>query len=96
MSGFVGLVGVIVVRMPEWLELGLGIPLILAAFGFVVWRRGFGPEDRFVGGNGVPVEGVNDLQRWMAGELIGREVAATVVRGGRELDVRIIPLELQT
>jgi serine protease Do len=57
---------------------------------------GLRPEDLIVEVNGVPVDGVNDLQRLMAGELIGREVAATVVRGGRELDVRIIPLELQT
>jgi serine protease Do len=57
---------------------------------------GIRPEDLIVEVNGVPVDGVNDLQRLMAGELIGREVAARVVRGGRELDIRIIPLELQT
>ncbi len=32
--------------LPEWMELGLGIPLILATFGFVVWKRGFTREDR--------------------------------------------------
>jgi S1-C subfamily serine protease len=57
---------------------------------------GIRPEDLIVEVNGVPVDGVNDLQRLMAGELIGREVAATVVRGGRELDLRIVPLELET
>ncbi len=30
----------------EWLELAAGIPAILAAFGLVIWTRGFGPEDR--------------------------------------------------
>ena len=30
----------------EWLELLGGIPAILLAFGFVIWTRGFGPEDR--------------------------------------------------
>ncbi|MGZ8997711.1 MAG: lipopolysaccharide biosynthesis protein, partial [Allosphingosinicella sp.] len=30
----------------EWLELSLGIPAILAAFFFVVWKRGFTHEDR--------------------------------------------------
>jgi len=39
-------VGAVVVRLPEWLELLLGIPLILTAYGAVIWRRGFGPEDR--------------------------------------------------
>ena len=30
----------------EWTELVLGIPAILLAFGFVVWKRGFTHEDR--------------------------------------------------
>ena len=30
----------------EWLELTLGIPAILGAFGLVIWTRGFGREDR--------------------------------------------------
>jgi O-antigen/teichoic acid export membrane protein len=39
-------VGAIAVRLPEWLELALGIPAILATFGAVIWWRGFGHEDR--------------------------------------------------
>ncbi|MDQ3144124.1 MAG: oligosaccharide flippase family protein [Pseudomonadota bacterium] len=39
-------VGAGVVRLPEWAELIVGIPAILAAFGAVLWTRGFGPEDR--------------------------------------------------
>jgi len=39
-------VGAVVTLLPEWLELGLGVPLILAAYGAVVWYRGFGHEDR--------------------------------------------------
>jgi hypothetical protein len=30
----------------EWAELVFGIPAIVAAYGFVIWRRAFGPEDR--------------------------------------------------
>jgi O-antigen/teichoic acid export membrane protein len=40
------LVGWVVVRLPEWAELIFGIPAILLAYGVVIWRRGFGPEDR--------------------------------------------------
>ena len=40
------IVGAGVVRLPEWAELVVGIPAILAAFGAVLWTRGFGPEDR--------------------------------------------------
>ncbi|MEO5640460.1 MAG: lipopolysaccharide biosynthesis protein [Sphingomicrobium sp.] len=32
--------------LPELWQLIIGIPLILAAFGVVVWTKGFGPEDR--------------------------------------------------
>ncbi|PKB14431.1 O-antigen/teichoic acid export membrane protein [Novosphingobium kunmingense] len=32
--------------LPEWAELSLGIPAILLAYGFVIWHKGFGAEDR--------------------------------------------------
>lgn len=41
-----GVVGYLATRLPEWLELSLGIPAILAVFGLVVWRFGFTSEDR--------------------------------------------------
>ena len=39
-------VGFAATFLPEWAELLFGIPAILAAYGMVIWRRGFGPEDR--------------------------------------------------
>ena len=57
---------------------------------------GLRPEDLIVEVNGLPVEGVNDLQRLMAGELIGTDVKAQVFRGSRELEVTLVPLELVT
>ena len=39
-------VGQVAIRLPEWAELVFGIPAILGAYGWVIWRRGFGPEDR--------------------------------------------------
>jgi O-antigen/teichoic acid export membrane protein len=33
-------------KLPEWVELAIGIPAILGVYGFIIWRRGFGPEDR--------------------------------------------------
>ncbi|MFM5886627.1 MAG: lipopolysaccharide biosynthesis protein [Novosphingobium sp.] len=32
--------------LPEWAELAFGIPAILLAYGWVIWHKGFGPEDR--------------------------------------------------
>ncbi len=40
------LVGYLVTYLPEWAELALGVPAILATYGYVIWKRGFGPEDR--------------------------------------------------
>jgi O-antigen/teichoic acid export membrane protein len=43
-------VGIVVsevaIMLPEWAELIFGLPAILLAYGWVIWRRGFGPEDR--------------------------------------------------
>jgi len=38
--------GQVAILLPEWLELLVGIPAILLAFGAVLWWRGFTAEDR--------------------------------------------------
>lgn len=40
------IVGQVVIRLPEWAELAIGIPALLGVYGWVIWTRGFGPEDR--------------------------------------------------
>ncbi len=40
------LIGYAATWLPEWAELIVGIPAILLAYGWVIWTRGFGPEDR--------------------------------------------------
>lgn len=40
------IVGQVVILLPEWAEIIFGIPAILAAFGIVMWVKGFGHEDR--------------------------------------------------
>ena len=40
------IVGELAILLPEWAELLFGVPAILIAFGYVLWTRGFGPEDR--------------------------------------------------
>ncbi len=39
-------VGLVAIRLPEWAELAFGIPAILLAYGVVIWKWGFGEEDR--------------------------------------------------
>lgn len=39
-------VGWLATLLPEWMELVLGLPAIILVYGYVIWRRGFGSEDR--------------------------------------------------
>ena len=39
-------VGWLATRLPEWAELAFGVPAILLVYGWIIWKRGFGPEDR--------------------------------------------------
>jgi serine protease Do len=55
---------------------------------------GLRPEDLIVALDGTPVEGVDDLQRLMAGELIGTSVTATTVRDGQLATLELVPVEL--
>jgi hypothetical protein len=41
-----GVVGYWATKLPEWLELSLGVPAILLTFGAIIWRFGFTSEDR--------------------------------------------------
>lgn len=39
-------VGYVATLLPEWAELLVGIPAILFTYCWVIWNKGFGPEDR--------------------------------------------------
>jgi O-antigen/teichoic acid export membrane protein len=46
-----GMLGVLIVSLParfEWVELAIGVPAILALYGWIIWRWGFGPDDRIL------------------------------------------------
>ena len=55
---------------------------------------GLRPEDLILEVDGSPVESVNDLQRHMVGDVIGRTVRVTVHRSGQTFDVDLVPVEL--
>jgi serine protease Do len=70
----------------EVVEVVQGSPAALA---------GLRPEDLILDFDGTPVNGVDDVQRLMAGELIGRTVTVTAVRDGRTLPIELVPIELE-
>ena len=59
-------------------------------------QAGLQPEDLLVEAAGVALRGVDDLQRLMTEEMIGRSVDLTVVRAGEERRTSITPRELVT
>jgi serine protease Do len=56
---------------------------------------GLRPDDLIVDLGGEAVDGVDDLQRLMADDLIGATVEATVVRGGELQRLELVPVELE-
>jgi len=57
-------------------------------------RAGLRAEDLILEVDGVAVNGVDDLQRLMAGDLIGSTVRVTVHRDGETFGVQLVPDEL--
>jgi S1-C subfamily serine protease len=55
---------------------------------------GLRPEDLIVSVDGTPTATVDELQRLMVEELIGRAVEVRAVREGRVTSLRLIPDEM--
>jgi S1-C subfamily serine protease len=85
--------------LPPRLARGLGreecVEVVEVVEGSPAAKAGLRPEDLIVDLNGQPVEGVDDLQRLMAGELIGERVVLSTVREGRTESVELVPVELE-
>jgi S1-C subfamily serine protease len=81
-------------RLAAALGRGRGVEVVQVVEGSPADRAGLRPEDLIVEVDGAPVAGVDDLQRLMAGDLIGRAVPARLLRQGREVTVELVPDEL--
>jgi serine protease Do len=71
-----------------------GIEVVQVVEGSPADRAGLRAEDLIVEVDGAAVASVDDLQRLMAGDLIGRTVPARLLRQGREVTVELVPDEL--
>src|SRR6266508_3609544 len=58
-------------------------------------QAGLRPEDLIVELDGVAIEGMDELQRLVVGDLIGRTIRAKVIREGRERELDLVPAELE-
>lgn len=78
-------------------ELGreTGIEIVEVVAASPAAQAGLRAEDLILDFDGTPVNGVDDLQRLMTGELIGKTVTVTAVRDGQTLPVELVPIELE-
>jgi S1-C subfamily serine protease len=81
-------------RLARALSRSGGVEIVQVVEGSPADRAGLRPEDLIVELDGTPIEGMDELQRVVVGELIGRPVHAKVVREGREQEIEIVPAEL--
>jgi serine protease Do len=82
-------------RLAAQLARETAVEIVEVAEGSPAAHAGLRPEDLIVALDGVAVEGVDDLQRLMVGELIGSTATATVIRSGEELRLPLRPVELE-
>jgi serine protease Do len=71
-----------------------GVEVVQVVEGGPADRAGMRPEDLIVEVDGTPIEGMDELQRVVVSDLIGRTVHAKVIREGRERELELVPAEL--
>jgi S1-C subfamily serine protease len=73
-----------------------GLEVVQVVEGSPASAAGFRPEDLILDVDGQAMEAMDDLQRLMIGDAIGRRVAFHVYRDGRALALDVTPIELVT
>jgi S1-C subfamily serine protease len=72
-----------------------GIEVVGVVDGSPADRAGLRAEDLIVAVDGKPMADVGDLQRLMVAERIGQRVTVEAVRDGDELEIELVPRELE-
>src|SRR5436309_4987323 len=81
-------------RLARKLGRNAGVEVVQVVEGGPADSAGMRPEDLIVELDGTPIEGMDDLQRVVVSDLIGRGVRAHVIREGRERELVLVPVEL--
>jgi S1-C subfamily serine protease len=83
-------------RVRGTLDMDSAVEVVSVVEGSPAGRAGLRPEDLIVEVDGAPTASVDELQRLMVEELIGRPVEVRVVREGRVMPLRLVPDEMTT
>jgi S1-C subfamily serine protease len=81
-------------RLSRKLGRASGVEVVEVVEGGPAEMAGLRPEDLIVELDGTAIEGMDELQRVVVSELIGRRVRAKVIREGREHELELVPAEL--
>ncbi len=81
-------------RLARQLGREAGVEVVQVVDGSPAAAAGLRPEDLIVELDDTPVTGVLDIQRLMVGERIGAHVRVRLLREGRELELQLVPAEL--
>jgi S1-C subfamily serine protease len=81
-------------RVRASLDMRSAVEVVSVVEGSPAARAGLRPEDLIVSVDGTPTATVDELQRLMVEELIGRAVEVRAVREGRVTSLRLIPDEM--
>jgi serine protease Do len=81
-------------RLAQQLRRDSAIEVVEIVEGSPADAAGLRPEDLILEVDGKAVDGVDDLQRLMIGDLIGQTVRTTVYRGGSTFEIDLTPVEL--
>jgi len=81
-------------RLARTLGREAGVEVVQVVEGTPAAEAGLRPEDLIVELDGAPVSDVNDIQRLMVVERIGAKVPVRILREGRELELELVPAEL--
>jgi S1-C subfamily serine protease len=81
-------------RLARELGRASGVEIVEVVEGGPADRAGLRPEDLIVELDGTPIAGMDELQRVVVSELIGRAVRARIVREGSEREIELVPAEL--
>src|SRR4051812_525262 len=81
-------------RVSSRLQRASGVEVVEVVTGSPAADGGLRAEDLIVAVDGEHVEKVDDVQRLMIGDRIGASVALDVLREGRRVELRLVPVEL--
>ncbi|MGH2572001.1 MAG: S1C family serine protease [Actinomycetota bacterium] len=71
-----------------------GVEIVQVVEGSPAARAGIRPEDLILDVDGQAMEGMDDLQRMMVGEAVGRTVEVRLYRNGQIIGLSVTPIEL--